>query len=125
MLTGTGRVFVAGGDIADFVKVTSGLMPRVPALLRLIDWIENFPKPVVAAVNGLALRRRLELAMGAHYRLAVPDAQVGQPEVNLRVAFRGGGGTQRLPRLAGVQKALQIALTVIRSKWMRLFNSAS
>ena len=107
VLTGTGRVFVAGGDIADFVKVTSGFMPRVPALLRLIDWIENFPKPVVAAVNGLALGGGLELAMGAHYRLAVPDAQVGQPEVNLGL-IPGGGGTQRLPRLAGVQKALQM-----------------
>ena len=107
VLTGTGRVFVAGGDIGDFVKVTSGLMPRVPALLRLIEWIEDFPKPVVAAVNGLALGGGLELAMGAHYRLAVPDAQLGQPEVKLGL-IPGGGGTQRLPRLAGVQKAVQM-----------------
>ena len=107
VLTGTGHVFVAGGDIGDFVKVTSGLMPRVPALLRLIEWIENFPKPVVAAVNGLALGGGLELAMGAHYRLAVPDAQLGQPEVKLGL-IPGGGGTQRLPRLAGVQKAVQM-----------------
>jgi 3-hydroxyacyl-CoA dehydrogenase len=89
------------------VKITSGLARRVPALLRLIEWIEDRPKPVIAAINGLALGGGLELAMGAHYRVAAPGTEVGQPEVKLGL-IPGGGGTQRLPRLAGIQKAVQM-----------------
>lgn len=107
VIIGSGRVFIAGGDINDFVKITSGLARRVPALLRLIEWIEDRPKPVIAAINGLALGGGLELAMGAHYRVAAPRTEVGQPEVKLGL-IPGGGGTQRLPRLAGIQKAVQM-----------------
>ena len=107
VIIGSGRVFIAGGDINDFVKITSGLARRVPALLRLIEWIEDRPKPVIAAINGLALGGGLELAMGAHYRVAAPGTEVGQPEVKLGL-IPGGGGTQRLPRLAGIQKAVQM-----------------
>ena len=107
VIIGGGRVFIAGGDIHDFVKITSGLAQRVPALLRLIEWIEDRSKPVVAAINGLALGGGLELAMGAHYRVAAPGAQIGQPEVKLGL-IPGGGGTQRLPRLAGIQKTVQM-----------------
>ena len=107
VIIGGGRVFVAGGDINDFVKITSGLEQRVPALLRLIEWIEDRSKPVVAAINGLALGDGLELAMGAHYRVASTGTQVGQPEVKLGLT-PGAGGTQRLPRLAGVQKAVEM-----------------
>jgi 3-hydroxyacyl-CoA dehydrogenase len=107
VIVGGGRVFIAGGDINDFVKITSGLAQRVPALLRLIEWLEDRSKPVVAAINGLALGGGLELAMGAHYRVASPGTQIGQPEVKLGLT-PGGGGTQRLPRLAGVQKAVQM-----------------
>jgi 3-hydroxyacyl-CoA dehydrogenase len=107
VLMGAGRVFVAGADLNDFVKITSGLAQRVPALLRLIEWMEDRPKPIVAAINGLALGGGLELAMGAHYRLATPGSQVGQPEVKLGL-IPGGGGTQRLPRLAGIAKAIQM-----------------
>jgi 3-hydroxyacyl-CoA dehydrogenase len=107
VIMGAGRVFIAGGDINDFVKITLGLAQRVPALLRLIEWIEDRSKPVVAAINGLALGGGLELAMGAHYRLATLGSQVGQPEVKLGL-IPGGGGTQRLPRLVGVQKAVQL-----------------
>ena len=107
VIIGGGRVFIAGGDINDFVKITSGLARRIPALLRLIEWIEDRPKPVVAAINGLALGGGLELAMGAHYRVAAPGTELGQPEVKLGLT-PGGGGTQRLPRLAGIQKAVQM-----------------
>jgi 3-hydroxyacyl-CoA dehydrogenase len=107
VIIGSGRVFIAGGDINDFVKITSGLARRVPASLRLIEWIEDRPKPVIAAINGLALGDGLELAMGAHYRVAAPGTEVGQPEVKLGL-IPGGGGTQRLPRLAGIQKAVQM-----------------
>ncbi len=107
VIVGGARVFIAGGDINDFVKITSGLAQRVPALLRLIEWLEDRSKPVVAAINGLALGGGLELAMGAHYRVASPGTQIGQPEVKLGLT-PGGGGTQRLPRLAGVQKAVQM-----------------
>jgi len=107
VIIGSGRVFIAGGDINDFVKITSGLARRIPALLRLIEWIEDRPKPVIAAINGLALGGGLELAMGAHYRVAAPGTEVGQPEVKLGL-IPGGGGTQRLPRLAGIQKAVQM-----------------
>jgi 3-hydroxyacyl-CoA dehydrogenase len=107
VIIGGGRFFVAGADINDFAKITSGLAQRVPALLRLVEWVEDRPKPVVAAINGLALGGGLELAMGAHYRVASPGAQVGQPEVKLGL-IPGGGGTQRLPRLAGIQKAVQM-----------------
>jgi len=104
VVTGAGKMFVAGADISEFNK------PRpadVPELEDVIKTIEDASKPVVAAVNGLALGGGLELAMGCHYRLGGPKIVVGQPEVKLGL-IPGGGGTQRLPRLAGVAKALEM-----------------
>ena len=107
VITGEGRIFVAGADISEFGKKTPD---GVPELEDLIQEIENSPKPIVAAINGLALGGGMELAMGCHYRLALPTVKVGQPEVNLGF-IPGGGGTQRLPRLAGVELALEMIVT--------------
>ena len=106
VLTGAGRMFVAGADIREFS------IPRpdgVPELNAVIDACEASPKPVVAAINGIAFGGGLELAMGCHYRLISSAAQVGQPEVNLGI-IPGGGGTQRLPRLAGIDAALEMCV---------------
>ena len=105
VLIGGGRTFVAGADIKEFVKMTSGERPRGEGLLPLLGRIEDCRKPVVVAIHGSALGGGLELAMAGHYRVASPDAQLGQPEVKLGI-IPGAGGTQRLPRLAGVAKAL-------------------
>ena len=104
VLIGGGRTFIAGADISQFGK------PRPPGMastLDLIDRLENSPKPVVAAIHGAALGGGLEVAMGCHWRCAVPGARVGQPEVKLGI-LPGAGGTQRLPRLIGVAKALDM-----------------
>ena len=104
VITGEGRIFVAGADISEFGKETP---EGVPELEDLIQDIEQSPKPVVVAMNGLALGGGMELAMSCHYRLAAPTIEVGQPEVNLGF-IPGGGGTQRLPRLVGVELALEM-----------------
>jgi 3-hydroxyacyl-CoA dehydrogenase len=101
---GAGRTFVAGADIKEFGKITSGEKPRI-WLHSLLRRIEDCRKPIVMAIHGSALGGGLELAMAGHYRVAAPGAQVGQPEVKLGI-IPGAGGTQRLPRLAGVAKAL-------------------
>lgn len=106
VLIGAGKTFIAGADINEFVKMTSGKAPRtnfLPVLLR----IEDCRVPVVVAIHGNALGGGLEIAMACHYRVASPDARVGQPEVNLGI-IPGAGGTQRLPRLAGVAKAVEM-----------------
>jgi 3-hydroxyacyl-CoA dehydrogenase len=106
VMIGAGRTFVAGADIKEFGKMTSGASPRrslLPFLLR----IEDSQKPVVMAIHGSALGGGLELAMAGHYRVASPSSQVGQPEVNLGI-IPGAGGTQRLPRLVGVAKAVEM-----------------
>jgi len=106
VVIGAGRTFVAGADIKEFGKMTSGASPRrslLPFLLR----IEDSQKPVVMAIHGSALGGGLELAMAGHYRVASPSSQVGQPEVNLGI-IPGAGGTQRLPRLVGVAKAVEM-----------------
>jgi 3-hydroxyacyl-CoA dehydrogenase len=107
VVIGGGRTFVAGADIKEFTKMTAGKAPRGPGLLPLLLKIENCSKPVVMAIHGTALGGGLELAMSGHYRVAAPTAQVGQPEVKLGL-IPGAGGTQRLPRLAGVAKALEM-----------------
>ncbi len=107
VLIGGGRTFVAGADINEFVKMTSGKIKRGVGLLPLLLEIEDCSKPVVVAIHGNALGGGLELAMSGHYRVAVAAAQVGQPEVNLGI-IPGAGGTQRLPRLAGVEKAIEM-----------------
>jgi 3-hydroxyacyl-CoA dehydrogenase len=107
VLIGGGRTFVAGADINEFVKMTSGKLKRGVGLLPLLLELEDCSKPVVVAIHGNALGGGLELAMSGHYRVAIPGAQVGQPEVNLGI-IPGAGGTQRLPRLAGVAKAIEM-----------------
>ena len=95
-----GRTFIAGADIAEFGKPMSG-----PGFLETLTVMENMPKPVVAAIHGTALGGGLETALCCHYRVAVPSARVGLPEVHLGL-LPGAGGTQRLPRLIGAQAAL-------------------
>jgi 3-hydroxyacyl-CoA dehydrogenase len=107
VVIGGGRTFVAGADIKEFIKMTSGKGQRGPGLLPLLLKIENCSKPVVMAIHGTALGGGLELAMSGHYRVASPGAQVGQPEVKLGL-IPGAGGTQRLPRLAGVAIAVEM-----------------
>jgi 3-hydroxyacyl-CoA dehydrogenase len=106
ILIGGGRTFIAGADIKEFGKVTSGEKGR-GSLLPLLLAIEDCPKPTVAAIHGTAFGGGLEVAMAFHYRVAAADGQVGQPEVKLGI-IPGAGGTQRLPRLAGVAKAVEM-----------------
>ena len=108
VLIGGGKTFIAGADIKEFEKMTSGKTERV-GLLPLLLKIENSTKPVVVAIHGTAFGGGLEVAMAGHYRVASPDAQVGQPEVKLGI-IPGAAGTQRLPRLAGVEKAVEICV---------------
>ena len=109
VLIGGGRTFVAGADIKEFGKMTSG-KSRGPGLLPLLLKIEDSTKPVVMAIHGTAFGGGLELAMAGHYRVVVPNAQVGQPEVKLGL-IPGAAGTQRLPRLAGVAKAVEMCMS--------------
>jgi 3-hydroxyacyl-CoA dehydrogenase len=97
-----GRTFIAGADITEFA---SG--PREPGLHEVLEAIDNSGKPAVAAIHGTALGGGLETALCCHYRVAVADARFGLPEVNLGL-LPGAGGTQRLPRLVGVEKALDM-----------------
>jgi 3-hydroxyacyl-CoA dehydrogenase len=97
-----GRTFFAGADITEF-----GKPPVEPTLRQLAEIVEDSPKPVVAAIHGTALGGGLELALVAHFRVAVPSARLGLPEVKLGL-LPGAGGTQRLPRIVGVQKALEM-----------------
>ena len=99
-----GSTFFAGADIKEF-----GKPPVAPSLPEVIDVIEGCSKPSVAVIHGTALGGGLEVALGCHYRIARTDARVGLPEVKLGL-LPGAGGTQRLPRLAGVAKALEMIL---------------
>ena len=97
-----GRTFFAGADISEFGK------PQVePSLRDLLKIVENASKPVVAAIHGTALGGGLETALCAHYRIGVPSAKLGLPEVKLGL-LPGAGGTQRLPRVVGIPKALEM-----------------
>src|ERR1700686_1195247 len=107
VLIGGGRTFVAGADIKEFGKITSGKTQRGAGLLPLLLQIEDVRKPVVVAIHGSAFGGGLELAIAGHYRVAAPNAQLGQPEVKLGL-IPGAGGTQRLPRLVGVAKAVEM-----------------
>jgi len=107
VLTGDGRMFSGGADIREFNTPRSTAEPTTP---QLIMRIENCAKPVVAAIHGSALGGGLELALGCHWRVALSDASVALPEVKLGL-LPGGGGTQRLPRLIGVPKALDWIVT--------------
>jgi 3-hydroxyacyl-CoA dehydrogenase len=110
VLIGAGQRFIAGADIKEFGKITSGQRREGVNFLGLLMEIEDCPKPLVAAIHGAALGGGLEVAMAFHYRVAAPTAQVGQPEVKLGI-IPGAAGTQRLPRLAGVAKAVQMCAT--------------
>jgi 3-hydroxyacyl-CoA dehydrogenase len=107
VMIGGGRTFVAGADIKEFGKMTSGKATRGDGFKPLLMRIEDCRKPVVMAIHGTAFGGGLELAMAGHYRVAVPSAQIGQPEVKLGI-IPGAAGTQRLPRLAGVAKAVEM-----------------
>jgi len=107
VIIGGGRTFIAGADIKEFGKMTSGKTSRGEGFKPLLLRIEDCRKPVVVAIHGTAFGGGLELAMAGHYRVAVPSAQVGQPEVKLGI-IPGAAGTQRLPRLAGVAKAVEM-----------------
>lgn len=100
-----GNTFIAGADIKEF-----NAPMQEPFHDEVIERLENCPKPVIAAIHGTALGGGLETALGCHYRVAVPSAKCGLPEVNLGI-IPGAGGTQRLPRLIGVEAAARIAAT--------------
>src|SRR3954452_5905738 len=100
-----GQTFFAGADITEF-----GKPPQNPWLPQVVDTIENCTKPVVAAIHGTAFGGGLEVALASHYRVALPSAKLGVPEGKLGL-LPGAGGTQRLPRVAGVPKALEMAAT--------------
>jgi 3-hydroxyacyl-CoA dehydrogenase len=97
-----GRTFIAGADISEFGKA-----PKGASLFDVQNAIENSPKPAIAAIHGTALGGGLEVALTCHYRVAVPSARCGLPEVNLGL-LPGAGGTQRLPRIVGPEKALEM-----------------
>jgi 3-hydroxyacyl-CoA dehydrogenase len=100
-----GRTFIAGADISEF-----GKPPTRPYLPEALDAMENASKPVIAALHGTALGGGFEVALTAHYRIAVPSAKCGLPEIKLGI-IPGAGGTQRLPRLIGPEKALDVILS--------------
>ena len=102
-----GQTFFAGADVSEFGTPKAFEQPMLP---QVVDRIEACTKPVVAAIHGTALGGGLEVALSCHYRVAVPSAKLGVPEVKLGL-LPGAGGTQRLPRVAGVQKALEMAAT--------------
>lgn len=113
IITGAGaKAFVAGADIAEFTQldVAGAIAVAQKAGDTVLNRIENCPKPVIAAVNGFALGGGCELAMACHIRLASENAKFGQPEVNLGI-IPGYGGTQRLTRLVGKGKAMELILT--------------
>ena len=113
IITGSGeKAFVAGADISEFADYSpkEGKKLAADGQEKLFDYVANFPKPVIAAVNGFALGGGLELAMAAHFRIASDNAKMGLPEVSLGV-IPGYGGTQRLPQLVGKGRAMEMIMT--------------
>ena len=113
IITGGGeKAFVAGADISEFADYSPKEGKRLSAdgQNKLFDYVANFPKPVIAAINGFALGGGLELAMAAHFRIASDNAKMGLPEVSLGV-IPGYGGTQRLPQLVGKGRAMEMIMT--------------
>jgi 3-hydroxyacyl-CoA dehydrogenase len=102
-----GQTFFAGADVSEFGTPKAFELPMLP---QVVDRIEASAKPVVAAIHGTALGGGLEVALACHYRVALPSAKLGTPEVKLGL-LPGAGGTQRLPRVAGVKKALEMCAT--------------
>jgi 3-hydroxyacyl-CoA dehydrogenase len=105
VLTGAGRTFSGGADITEF-----GKPPQAPSLISLIAEIDAIQKPTIAALHGTTMGGGLEIALGCHFRLAATGTQLGLPEIKLGL-IPGAGGTQRLPRLIGIDKALPIILS--------------
>ncbi len=129
ILHGEGRFFAAGADIKEFTEVKNGVefAKMARAGQQLFDRIENFPKPIIAAIHGAALGGGLELAMACHIRLATEDAKLGLPELQLGL-IPGFAGSQRLPRYVGTAKATEMiltseAITGIEAKELGLVNS--
>ena len=110
VIAGAGRTFVAGADIKGLEELAWGSGPGAPDMHDSFKRMEAGPKPVVMALHGTVLGGGLELAMAGHYRVAVAEALMGQPEVNLGI-IPGAEGTQRLPRLVGVEKAIEMCVT--------------
>ena len=105
VVMGAGKTFIAGADLAEFAKTGKG-----PDLHKLLVMLEDSAKPTVVAVHGTALGGGVEIAMAANYRVAATDAQLGMPEVTIGVV-PGAEGTQRLPRLVGIAKAVDMLMT--------------
>jgi len=110
VIIGGGRTFIAGADIKELELAASGRGSGPPEFHGILKSIEDCAKPVVMAIHGTALGGGNEVAMAGHYRVAVADAQIGQPEVNLGI-IPGAEGTQRLPRLVGVQAAVDLCVS--------------
>jgi 3-hydroxyacyl-CoA dehydrogenase len=110
VVAAAGRTFIAGADIKGLENVVWGGDSGAPEMHDLLQRIEQCPKPVVMAIHGTALGGGLEVAMAAHYRVAVASAQLGLPEVNLGI-IPGAEGTQRLPRLVGIETALTMIVS--------------
>jgi enoyl-CoA hydratase len=110
VITGTGeKLFSAGADISEFASIQAGNTPKISGHDVFLK-IENYPKPVIAAIQGSAFGGGNELAMSCHLRILSASAKIGLPEVKLGI-IPGWGGTQRLPRLIGKTKALEVMLT--------------
>lgn len=110
VVIGAGRTFIAGADIKQLEQAATHGPSAAPELHGVLQRIEDCPKPVVMAIHGTALGGGLEVAMAGHFRVAVPDAQMGQPEVNLGI-IPGAEGTQRLPRLVGTAAAVEMCVS--------------
>jgi enoyl-CoA hydratase len=111
LITGAGdKAFIAGADIGEFEGRTALTQRDVMKQRRIFDAVEEFPKPVIAMINGFCLGGGMELALACDLRIAAETAKLGQPEINLGI-IPGGGGTQRLTRLVGEGKAMELILT--------------
>ena len=111
VITGAGdKAFIAGADIAEFAGRTASMQRDVMTGRSLFTAIDSFPKPVIAMINGYCLGGGCELALACDIRIASENASFGQPEINLGI-IPGGGGTQRLTRLVGEGKAMELILT--------------
>jgi enoyl-CoA hydratase len=111
VVTGAGeKAFIAGADIAEFAGRTAHQQRAVMQAMRVFNQVEEYPKPIVAAINGFCLGGGCELALACDIRIASKKAKLGQPEINLGI-IPGGGGTQRLTRLVGEGKSMELILT--------------